>query len=128
MVEPMVIDVKELAKDNTFFRRVVFTGAKSQLVLMSLHPTEEIGVEAHDVDQLLFVVKGEGQAVIDGKTSALEKGTMICVPAGARHNVINMGDESMKLFTVYAPPQHAPGTIHATKLDAVAAETERVPA
>ena len=128
MVEPMVFDVKELAKDNTFFRRVVFTGSKSQLVVMSLRPGEEIGLEAHDVDQLLFVVKGEGQAVIDGTTSALEKGTMICVPAGARHNVINTGDESMKLFTVYAPPHHAPGTIHATKLDAVAAEMERVPA
>ena len=129
MVEPMVIDVKDSAKQNEFFRRVLFTGTKSQLVVMSLRPGEEIGFETHDVDQLLYVVKGDGVAVIDGKEHDFDDGAIVCVPAGSRHNIINRDDKPMKLFTVYAPPQHAPGTIHATKQDAIAAEAkERVPA
>lgn len=122
MIEPCVVDVKEAAKENALFRKVLFTATKSQLVIMSLLPGEEIGSEVHDGDQLLYVAKGDGVAVFDGREVAFEKGMVFCVPAGARHNVINRGDKPIKLFTFYAPPQHAAGTIHRTKADADAAE------
>jgi mannose-6-phosphate isomerase-like protein (cupin superfamily) len=122
MMEPRVLDAKESAKRNTFFRKVLFTTEKSQLVVMSLLPREEIGTEAHDGDQLLYAVKGEGVAVINDAREPFEKGAILCVPARAPHNVINTGEQPLKLFTIYAPPQHAPGTIHETKADAEAAE------
>lgn len=125
MPQAKVIPVKHEAKEGTAFREVLFTGEKSQLVIMSLRPREDIGEETHaDVDQMLYVVKGVGVAVIEGVEQPLEKGGMLCVPKGTRHNVKNTGDEPLKLFTVYAPPQHAPGTIHATKADAQKAEKE----
>ena len=120
--EPRIIDVKEAAKENTFFRKVLFTAAASQLVVMSLLPGEEIGTEVHDGDQLLYAVKGHGLAVINGAEEPFEKGEIICVPAGTSHNLINTGDDPLRLFTVYAPPQHAAGTMHATKAEAEAAE------
>ena len=123
MIEPSIIDIKRAAKENSFFRKVLVTANKSQVVLMSMLPGEEIGTESHDGDQLLYAVKGEGVAVINGVKEPFEKGTMLCVPAGAEHNVINTGDEPFKLFTVYAPPQHADGTVHETKAEAEAAES-----
>jgi mannose-6-phosphate isomerase-like protein (cupin superfamily) len=131
MLEQRIIELKEAAKENDAFRRVVFTAAKSQVVLMSLLPGEEIGSEIHESDQLLYAVKGEGVAVINGVREPFEKGAILCVPAGAQHNVVNTGERPMKLFTIYAPPQHASETIHETKADANAAETrhpEPVPA
>jgi mannose-6-phosphate isomerase-like protein (cupin superfamily) len=124
VIEPRIIDIKRAAKENIFFRKVLVTANKSQVVLMSLIPGEEIGTESHDGDQLLYAVKGEGVAVINGVQEPFEKGTMLCVPAGAEHNVINTGDEPFKLFTIYAPPQHAAGTVHETKAGAEAAEAE----
>jgi mannose-6-phosphate isomerase-like protein (cupin superfamily) len=124
MIEPRVIELKEAAKENSAFRRVVFTAAKSQVVLMSLLPGEEIGAEIHDGDQLLYAVKGEGIAVVGGTREPFEKGAILCVPAGAKHNVINTGEHPLKLFTIYAPPQHASGTVHETKADADVAETK----
>jgi len=123
MTEGYVVDIKKAAKDNDFFRKVLFTGTKSQLVLMSLRPGEEIGTEVHKVDQVLYVVDGEGSVVLGGVDKEFVKGEIVFVPAGVRHNVINTGVEPMKLFTIYAPPQHAPGTVHRTK--AVAEEAER---
>lgn len=122
MIEPRVLDAKESAKRNTFFRKVLFTADKSQLVVMSLLPGEEIGMEIHNGDQLLYAVKGEGVAVINGAREPFEKGAIFCVPAGAPHDVINTGERPLKLFTIYAPPQHAAGTIHETRADADAAE------
>ena len=123
MIEPRVIDAKQAAKENANFRKVLFTGARTQLVAMALLPGEEIGAEVHTaVDQLLYVVKGEGTAVIGNASEALGKGAMFCVPAGTTHNVINTGEETLKLFTVYSPPQHAAGTVHVTKAEADAAE------
>lgn len=124
MIEPRILEAKQAAKDNTFFRKVLFTAEKSQLVLMSLLPGEEIGTEIHDGDQLLYAVKGEGTAVINGAKEPFEKGAIFCVPAGAAHNVINTGERPLKLFTIYAPPQHAPGTVHETKADADVAEAQ----
>ena len=122
MIEPRIIDIKRAAKENIYFRRVLVTANKSQVVLMSLKPGEEIGTEAHEGYQLLYAVEGEGVAVFNGVQEPFEKGTMLCVPAGAEHNVINTGDEPFKLFTIYAPPQHASGTVHETKARADAAE------
>jgi len=124
MLQPRVIEIKEAAKENSLFRKVLFTAAKSQVVLMSLLPGEEIGSETHESDQLIYNVKGEGVVVIDDAQEPFEKGAILCVPAGATHNVVNTGERPMKLFTIYAPPQHASGTVHETKADAVAAETE----
>jgi mannose-6-phosphate isomerase-like protein (cupin superfamily) len=122
MNEPRIIDVKRAAKENSFFRKVLVTADQSQVVLMSLLPGEEIGTESHEGDQLLYAVKGEGVAVINGVKEPFEKGTMFCVPGGTVHNVINTGDEPFKLFTIYAPPEHADGTIHETKAEADTAE------
>jgi mannose-6-phosphate isomerase-like protein (cupin superfamily) len=122
MSEPTVIDVKKVAKENVLFREVLYTAEKTQLVVMSLAPGEEIGEEVHDGDQLLYVAKGEGTAVFSGSRRPFDKGSIFCVPAGTRHNVVNTGDEPLKLFTIYAPAQHAAGTVHRTKADAAAAE------
>jgi mannose-6-phosphate isomerase-like protein (cupin superfamily) len=113
-----VLELKKMTKETENFRQVVFTGQHSQLVIMSLHPGEEIGEEVHRVDQILYMVKGEGEAVIEGKTNEFEKGAAIVVPSGLRHNIRNTGDEPLKLFTIYSPPQHAPGTVQANKADA----------
>ncbi len=122
MPEGFVTDVKTAAKDNAYFRKVLFTASHSQLVIMSLLPGEEIGMEVHDVDQTLYVVDGAGMVVFDGVEKDFEKGMVVVVPAGVRHNVINTDDDPMKLFTIYAPPQHAVGTVHRTKAEAEASE------
>lgn len=122
MSESFVVNIKKAAKENDFFRQVLFTAKQSQLVLMALKAHEEIGAEVHKVDQILYVVEGEGKVVLDGAGQEFEKGMIVVVPAGVRHNVINTDDEPMKLFTVYAPPQHAAGTVHRTKAEAEAAE------
>ena len=122
MTESYVVNIKKAAKSNDFFRQVLFTAQKSQLVLMALQAHEEIGAEVHEVDQVLYVVEGEGKVVLDGAGQEFEKGMIVVVPAGVRHNVINTDDEPMKLFTIYAPPQHAPGNVHRTKADDEAAE------
>jgi mannose-6-phosphate isomerase-like protein (cupin superfamily) len=121
-MEPYQVDLKDAAKDSDDFRRVLFTGAHSQLVIMALPPGEEIGEEVHDVDQILYAVEGEGEAFLDGRRKSFEKGDVVAVPAGARHNIRNTEKKPLKLFTVYAPPQHTAGTVHHTRADAVAAE------
>jgi quercetin dioxygenase-like cupin family protein len=108
-------DLKDAVKDNDFYRKVLFTGKNSQLVAMSLAPGEEIGSETHSVDQLIYIVKGEGLSVIDGDEAEFEEGDAICIPAGAVHNVINANDKRMKLFTVYSPPQHEPNLVQESK-------------
>ena len=123
-MEPFQADVKHVAKDNDTFRTVLFTGAHSQLVVMSLLAGEEIGEETHEEDQLFYFVDGEGEAVLDGRRSTLEEHDVLCVPAGTRHNIRNTGEEPMKLFTIYAPAHHPAGTVHRTKADALAAEKQ----
>jgi mannose-6-phosphate isomerase-like protein (cupin superfamily) len=115
MTNGYVADIKKAAKDNDYFRDVIFTGAKSQLVLMALRPGEEIGMEVHDGDQIIYLVDGEGVALLDDVRKEVEKGSIVFVPAGVRHNVINTDGEPMKLFTIYAPPQHKPGTVQPRK-------------
>jgi mannose-6-phosphate isomerase-like protein (cupin superfamily) len=116
-MEALRIELKDVAKENEYFRRVLFTGAHSQLVVMALKPGEEIGEEVHEVDQFIYGVSGEGEAVMAGVATTFAKGDALCVPAGSLHNVRNSGDEPMKLFTVYSPPQHAAGTVEKSKAD-----------
>jgi mannose-6-phosphate isomerase-like protein (cupin superfamily) len=116
-------DIVALAKQNENFRREVVTGSHSQVVLMSIPQGGEIGEEVHpNVDQTLVFVAGEGQAILDGVTSAVAANTLCFVPAGTRHNFVNTGAAPLKLYTVYAPPEHAPGTVFKTKAEADAAE------
>jgi mannose-6-phosphate isomerase-like protein (cupin superfamily) len=116
-----VNDIEELTEENTDFRRVVYTGKHMQLVLMSLLPGEEIGEETHgDGDQFFRVEKGDGEVWIDGVRSKIESDMAIVVPAGARHNVKNTGNKPLRLYTLYAPPEHADGIVCATKADAEA--------
>jgi len=118
-------DIVALARRNTYFREVLATGPHSQVVVMSIPPGGEIGEEIHDhTDQVLVFVSGEGAAILDGARSQVGAERLVLVPAGARHNVVNTGPTDLRLYTVYAPPQHAPGTIHRTKAEADAAEAE----
>jgi len=118
-----VDDIEELTEGNTDFRRVVYTGKHLQLVLMCLQPGEEIGEEVHeDHDQFFRIEEGQGEVWIDGRRSAVKGDVAVIVPAGARHNVVNTGDEPLKLYTLYGPPDHKDGVVHATKADAEASE------
>ena len=111
-------DIEKLTKENTDFRRVLYTAESSQLVLMCLKPHEEIGEEVHTLDQFLRVEEGEGRAYLNGTEHAVSDGTAIMVPAGVAHNVVNTGSADLKLYTIYSPPEHEDGTIHRTKADA----------
>lgn len=114
-----VDDIEKRTEDNGDFRRVLYTGRNLQLVLMALPPGEEIGSEVHeDRDQFFRVEAGSGEIVIDGTASKVEADMAMIVPAGARHNVRNTGTGPLKLYTLYAPPEHREGTVHATKADA----------
>ena len=120
------IDIAASAKANTYFRQVVSTGPNAQVVLMSIPPAGEIGEEVHEhVDQVLVFVSGEGVAILEGNESAVGPDRLVHVPAGLRHNVVNRGTTPLQLYTVYAPPQHAQGTIHRTKAEADADEADR---
>ena len=105
---------------NTNFRKVLYTAPHSQLVLMSLLPNEEIGMEVHpDVDQFFRFESGQGMAILDGEEISLSNGDVVLVPAGTNHNIINISAvEPLKLYTVYSPPNHPDGTVHATKAEA----------
>lgn len=116
-------NIKKITKQNEFFRQVIFTGPNSQLVVMSIPPGEEIGEEVHPkTDQLLVIVDGEGQAVLDGKRQPADEHNVIFVTAGTAHNIQNTGRKDLKLFTIYSPPAHAAGTVHRTKEEAVREE------
>ena len=120
-------DIVARAKRNAYFREVLATGPNSQIVVMSIPPGGEIGEEVHEgVDQVLVFVAGEGVASVDGERSVVAPDRLVQVPAVARHNVVNTGETDLRLYTVYAPPEHAPGTIHRTKADADAAEATEV--
>ncbi|WP_091743303.1 cupin domain-containing protein [Phenylobacterium immobile] len=118
-----VEDIEDLTEDNKDFRRVLYTGKHLQLVLMALRPGEEIGEEIHaDHDQFFRVEKGKGEVWIDGERTKIKSDDAILVPAGAKHNVVNTGDKALKLYTLYGPPDHKDGVVHASKADAEAAE------
>lgn len=114
------INLEQATLENTNFRKVLYTGTHSQLVLMSLKPKEEIGLEVHEEnDQFFRIEKGEGKCVIDDTEYILEDGSGIVVPAGSKHNVINTSEtEDLKLYTIYSPAHHKDGVTRATKQDA----------
>lgn len=118
-----VTNIEEKTLANQYFRQVLFTAPHSQLVLMSLKPGEEIGMEVHpNVDQFFRIESGEGKVVLAGEEQMIKDGSAIVVPAGTEHNVINTGQADLKLYTIYTPPQHPDGTIHKTKQEAMAGE------
>ena len=115
-----IADIEKRTEANTDFRRVLFTGPKLQLVVMSLAPGDEIGDEVHPhTDQFFRVEVGSGEIEMDGRVTRIESDTAMLVPAGTRHNVRNTGKKALKLYTLYAPPQHADGTVHHTRADTV---------
>jgi mannose-6-phosphate isomerase-like protein (cupin superfamily) len=115
--------IATVAEQSADFRRVLWTGDHAQLVIMTIPPGGEIGEEVHeDTDQILTFVSGTGEAVVAGETRKVVQGDLVAVPAGPRHNFLNTGANPLVLYTVYAPPEHAEGTVHATKEEAEAAE------
>lgn len=110
-----------------FPKTILFTGPNSQLVVMALKAGEEIGMEMHDdVDQFISVEAGQGKAILDGKEYALADGSAVVIPAGTEHNIVNTSStESLKLYTIYTPPEHPDGTVHKTKAEAEAYEQEK---
>lgn len=114
-------DIEKLTLENNNFRKVLYTAKFSQLVLMSLNPSEEIGEEIHDVDQFFRFEKGQGKAILEGVSQDVKDGDTVIVPAGTKHNIINTStNEALKLYTLYSPPHHRDGVVHATKTEAEA--------
>ena len=120
------VDIEKRTRENDYFREVLFTGHLSQLVVMSLQPGEEIGLETHpETDQFIRVEEGEGKAILHGEEYHLKDGSAIVIPAGTEHNIINTSSKkALNLYTIYTPPEHPRGTIHKTKADAETYEDE----
>lgn len=118
------IETKTLENDR--FRDVLFTAERMQLVVMALQPGEDIGAETHDdVDQFIRVEVGTGKAILDGEETDLADGSIVVIPAGTAHNIVNTSASApLKLYTIYSPPEHPDGTVNETKADAVAYEAE----
>ncbi|MEK9175485.1 MAG: cupin domain-containing protein [Patescibacteria group bacterium] len=114
-----VENIEKITRENTNFRTVLYTGKNCQLVVMCIAPNEEIGLEMHTLDQFLRVEDGEGKAILDGVEHAIFDGSAIIVPAGTNHNIINTSvTKPLRLYTLYAPPNHKDGIVHITKKDA----------
>ncbi|OGK20167.1 cupin [Candidatus Roizmanbacteria bacterium RIFCSPHIGHO2_02_FULL_37_13b] len=115
-----VVNIEDKTQKNEYFREVLFTTDKSQLVVMALQPGEDIGEEVHpEHDQFIRVESGQGKAVLNGEESMLDDGSAVVIPAGTKHNIINTCPNVMKLYTIYTPPEHKDGTIHKTKQEAL---------
>ena len=115
-----VIDIEKKTLENPHFREVLFTAPKLQLVVMTLQPGEDIGLETHDDgDQFFRVEAGEGEALLDGERHPLRDGSIVVIPAGVEHNISNTSaSEPLRVYTLYAPPEHPDGTLHHTKAQA----------
>ncbi len=115
--------IATVAQESPDFRRVLWTGKHTQLVIMTIPPGGEIGEEVHeDIDQILTFVSGTGKAVVSGQERNVAQGDLVVVPAGRTHNFLNTGENPLILYTVYGPPEHADGAVHRTKEEADAAE------
>ena len=118
-------NIEDAAKENENFRKVLYTGKNSQLVVMAIPVGEEIGEEVHTLDQFIRIEAGKGKAVLDGVEHEIEDDFAVVVPAGMKHNFINTSpDAPMKLYTIYSPPEHRDGVVHATKVDAMNDKTD----
>ena len=112
------MDILHAAWTNTAFRREVMTGTHAQVVVMTIPPGGEIGEEVHpDTDQLLLFVEGRATAILDGEAAELAPNDLVFVRSGTRHNFVNADDGPLRLITVYAPPEHAPGTVQQTAIE-----------
>jgi mannose-6-phosphate isomerase-like protein (cupin superfamily) len=121
IVEGNAPDLMAIVRNNDFFRQVVATGDHEQVVVMTLAVGEDIGLEVHqNTDQVFIFIEGAGEAVLDGEVRSFDEGDLVLVRAGTRHNIINRGATPLRLITIYAPPEHAPDTIHRTKAEAEA--------
>jgi mannose-6-phosphate isomerase-like protein (cupin superfamily) len=115
--------IATVAEKSPDFRRVLWTGQNTQVVIMTIPPDGEIGEEVHeDIDQILTFVSGVGRAEVGGESEDVAQGDLVVVPAGTRHNFLNTGVNPLVLYTVYGPPEHADGVVHSTKEEADAAE------
>jgi len=114
-----VVNIEEKTKQNSDYRRVLYTAKNTQLVVMNLQPGEEIGNEVHELDQFIRIEEGNAKAVLNNGENEyeLKDDFAIIIPAGAWHNIINTGDKELKLYTLYSPPEHKEGTVHKTKED-----------
>ena len=121
-----IINIEKKSLENDYFREVLFTAPHSQLVVMSLRPGEEIGLETHDDrDQFIRVEAGTGKAILNGEEKALADGSAVVIPAGTQHNIVNTSQsDALKLYTIYSPSEHPDGTIHKNKAEAEAYEKE----
>jgi len=120
-----VTNIEQKSLTNNYFREVLYTDTHLQLVVMSLLPSEDIGAEVHQLDQFIRVEKGTGKTILDGVEHDIADGSAIVIPQGTLHNIVNTSStEPMKLYTLYAPPNHKDGTIHKTKAEADADEKE----
>ncbi len=117
-----VTNIEKETKANEYFRRVLYTAKGSQLVVMNIKSGEDIGEEVHHLDQFIRLEEGKGEAILDGVSHPIEDDYAVVIPAGTRHNIINTGEEDMKLYTVYSPPEHRDALVHKTKADALASE------
>jgi len=116
-----ISNIEQLSIANEYFRKVLYTDKNCQLVVMSLLPGEDIGEEIHiDVDQFLRVEEGSGMAILDGVSENISPGSVVIVPQGTKHNIVNGASSSMKLYTLYMPPHHRDGVVHKTKAEAEA--------
>jgi len=114
-----ITNIEKMTRSNTDYRRVLYTGKNSQLVLMCIQPGDEIGLETHHLDQFIRIEQGTAQVILDGVAHEVMADFAIVIPAGTKHNVINTGSEPLKLYTVYAPPEHKDGTVHLTKAEEI---------
>lgn len=116
---PYMGNIIQETEKNTYFRKVIFTGTRSQLVVMNIPPGGEVGEETHKyTEQTLFFLSGTGKAILDGKESPINAGDVVVVTPGTKHNFVNTGVIPLKIYTVYSPPNHIDGRIHVTKADA----------
>jgi len=113
----IVLNIEEETLKNTDYRRVLYTTKNSQLVLMNIHPGDEIGEEVHELDQFIRLEQGSGLLIMDGVEHQVKDDWAFVIPGGASHNVINTGKDEMKLYSIYSPPEHKDGTIHTTKAE-----------
>jgi mannose-6-phosphate isomerase-like protein (cupin superfamily) len=111
-------NIEDTSIKNEEFRQVLYTAENIQLVVMSLKPKEEIGMEIHELDQFFRVEEGTGEALLEGIRTNISAGFAVLVPAGTNHNIINTGSVPLKLYTLYAPPNHRDGVVHHTRTEA----------
>lgn len=112
-----ITNIEKDTLENEDYRRVLYTAKNSQLVLMNVKPGDEIGMEVHELDQFIRIEQGKAQVILDDAQHDVEDDFAIVIPAGIHHNVVNTGDEDLKLYTIYSPPEHKDGVVQKTKAD-----------